>query len=104
MDGTRRAPLVRSLVVRSLVVALTVVAVSLTATPPADAAAVPAQPGAYVGYGFDACTAPSSAAMNAWLQSPYRAVGIYFGGNNRACTQPNLTAAWPAASRPPVGI
>src|SRR5262245_56389094 len=44
--------------------------------------------------GFDACSAPSSAAMNAWLASPYRAVGIYFGGVNRACTQPNLTPAW----------
>lgn len=32
--------------------------------------------------------------MQAWLASPYRAVGIYFGGSNRACTQPNLTAAW----------
>ncbi|MEV0153387.1 glycoside hydrolase domain-containing protein [Micromonospora sp. NPDC050686] len=52
------------------------------------------QPGTYTGVGFDACTAPSSAAMRAWLASPYRAVGIYFGGANRACAQPNLTAAW----------
>ncbi|GIF01750.1 hypothetical protein Ari01nite_92140 [Paractinoplanes rishiriensis] len=34
--------------------------------------------------------------MDAWLASPYRAVGIYFGGNNRGCTQPNLTPAWVA--------
>ena len=61
---------------------------------PAHAAAATVQPGAFTGYGFDACTAPSSAAMQAWLESPYRAVGIYFGGGNRACTQPNLTAAW----------
>jgi hypothetical protein len=50
----------------------------------------------FTGKGFDACTAPSSAAMNAWLSSPYRAVGIYIGGGRRACAQPNLTAAWVA--------
>jgi hypothetical protein len=32
--------------------------------------------------------------MDAWLGSPYRAVGIYFGGSNRACAQPELTAGW----------
>lgn len=53
------------------------------------------QPGTFTGYAFDACTAPSSAAMRAWKKSsPYRAVGIYIGGNNRGCTQQNLTAAW----------
>ncbi|MBY8873529.1 DUF1906 domain-containing protein [Micromonospora sp. PLK6-60] len=66
---------------------------SLTATAVAVGTAGP-QPGTYTGPGFDACTAPSSAAMRAWLASPYRAVGIYFGGANRACAQPNLTAAW----------
>jgi hypothetical protein len=35
--------------------------------------------------------------MNAWLASPYRAVGVYIGGSERACAdQPNLTAAWVA--------
>jgi len=34
--------------------------------------------------------------MDAWLASPYRAVGIYFGGANRACAQPELTASWVA--------
>src|SRR5690606_2353982 len=48
----------------------------------------------FKGLGFDTCTAPSVSAMRAWLASPYRAVNIYFGGNNRACTQPNLTAGW----------
>ena len=53
------------------------------------------QPGTFTGYAFDACTAPSSAAMKAWrTASPFRAVGIYFGGSNRGCTQTNLTAAW----------
>jgi hypothetical protein len=46
------------------------------------------------GNGFDACTAPSIDAMSAWLQSPYRFVGVYIGGPNRACSQPNLTANW----------
>jgi len=49
----------------------------------------------FTGLGFDACTAPSSASMNAWLSSsPYRAIGVYIGGNNRGCSQPNLTASW----------
>ncbi len=47
-----------------------------------------------LGNGFDACTAPSTATMSAWLQSPYRNVGVYIGGSNRACSQPNLNADW----------
>ena len=47
-----------------------------------------------VGVGFDTCTAPSSDVMQAWLASPYRAIGIYIGGADRACSQPNLTSAW----------
>ena len=53
-------------------------------------------PGTFAGKGFDACTAPSSATMDAWLASPYRAIGIYVGGINRACAQPQLTADWVA--------
>jgi hypothetical protein len=60
-------------------------------------AAVPPQPGTFVGRGFDTCTAPSQAAMNAWrASSPYRAVGIYISGASRSCAQPNLTATWVA--------
>jgi Rv2525c-like, glycoside hydrolase-like domain len=51
-------------------------------------------PATYNGSGFDACSAPSSTAMQAWQASPYRAVGVYIGGISRACAQPNLTAAW----------
>src|SRR6185436_16305433 len=51
-------------------------------------------PEEFTGLGFDACAAPSSRAMAAWESSPYRAVGVYIGGLNRACSQPNLTAAW----------
>jgi hypothetical protein len=33
--------------------------------------------------------------MAAWrAASPYRAIGIYIGGNNRGCTQGNLTPDW----------
>lgn len=64
---------------------------------PALSAAVARAATTFTGKGFDACTAPSSTAMNAWLSaSPYRAVGIYIGGAYRACAQPNLTAAWVA--------
>ncbi len=52
---------------------------------------------AYTGVGFDACSAPSSTAMADWSASPYRAIGIYLGGANIACAQPNLTAAWTSA-------
>lgn len=47
------------------------------------------------GLGFDACAAPSTSFLRAWWRhSPYRAVGIYIGGSDRACAQPNLTPAW----------
>ena len=66
----------------------------------ADVAAtqeLPASADDYVGLGFDACAAPSSAVMQAWLQSsPYRAIGIYIGGADRSCYQQNLTSAWVA--------
>ncbi|MGH2980627.1 MAG: DUF1906 domain-containing protein, partial [Solirubrobacterales bacterium] len=50
----------------------------------------------YTGLGFDACSAPSATTLSAWSASPYRAVGIYIGGVNRACSQPNLTGTWVA--------
>jgi hypothetical protein len=34
--------------------------------------------------------------MAAWLYSPYRAIGVYIGGLNRGCSQPNLTSIWVA--------
>ncbi len=65
------------------------------AAPAAAAADVPATATSYTGEGFDACAAPSAGYMSAWLSaSPYRAVGIYIGGADRACAQPNLTAGW----------
>ncbi|TDC46557.1 DUF1906 domain-containing protein [Jiangella ureilytica] len=80
------------------------VGASLVATALATpAGGYPATPGNYpsgssatmaTGRGFDTCTAPSLAALQAWRASSYRTVNIYFGGVNRGCTQPNLTAAW----------
>jgi hypothetical protein len=51
----------------------------------------------FTGLGFDACSTPSARSMSAWKTSPYRAVGVYIGGVNRACSQPNLTSEWVAA-------
>ncbi|HYP55052.1 MAG TPA: glycoside hydrolase domain-containing protein, partial [Solirubrobacterales bacterium] len=66
--------------------------------PLANASAATSSSGAiFTGLGFDACTAPSAQAMSAWKRSPYRSVGVYIGGLNRACSQPNLTANWVAS-------
>jgi hypothetical protein len=51
----------------------------------------------FTGLGFDACSTPSTRSMAAWAESPYRAIGVYIGGENRACSQPNLTSSWTAA-------
>ena len=48
----------------------------------------------FTGLGFDACSAPSARTMAAWASSPYRGIGVYIGGANSACLQPNLTSAW----------
>jgi hypothetical protein len=66
----------------------------ITAAGSASGAARLTSPSYYTGYGFDTCGAPSLEAMDAWLESPYRAVGIYLGGSNRACPDGNLTPAW----------
>lgn len=48
----------------------------------------------HTGNTFDACTAPSTTTMQAWLASSYRGVGIYIGGRNRGCPQPQLSISW----------
>jgi len=87
-----------STAVRALVLAVTALAVlgSGTASASPDHRERKAgAPGSLTGYGFDACSAPSQEAMDAWWEaSPYAAVGIYIGGSNRLCTQPELDAAW----------
>ncbi len=68
---------------------------SLGPAPRARAASVPHQTGAvFTGLGFDACHAPSSSQMSAWLSSPYRAIGVYIGGENAACLGGNLSTSW----------
>jgi hypothetical protein len=55
----------------------------------------PPPPGTFQGYGFDACAAPTATTMSAWLSTTsYRAIGIYIGGETRACSQNNLTPSW----------
>jgi hypothetical protein len=57
----------------------------------------------YNGWTFDTCAAPTTGDMATWVgQSPYRAVGIYVGGNSAACkpgsgSNPNLTSGWVSA-------
>jgi hypothetical protein len=64
----------------------------------AAAASLSAKIANYKGLGFDACAAPSAAYMSAWRRSsPYRAVGVYIGGSDEACAQPNLTRRWLAS-------
>lgn len=52
------------------------------------------QTAVYTGSGFDTCSAPGTATMQAWLASPYRSIGIYVGGANRACPDGNLSQSW----------
>ncbi|MFD3659914.1 DUF1906 domain-containing protein [Streptomyces sp. NPDC058659] len=81
-------------------------AAPVSATPAAGvpAAAAPAAGASlsaprFAGKAFDTCEAPSLAVMKAWLTSPYRAVGIYFGGRGRGCpTQKELNPAWVASA------
>ncbi len=72
-----------------------VVVIAAAALPALLASAAPSRSTAlYAGPGFDTCSAPSTATMQSWLSSPYRAVGIYIGGVNRACPDGNLSAPW----------
>jgi hypothetical protein len=80
-------PQVRGLGVLAAVLVLLVV-------PTGSAATTRASVGVFNGFAFDACAAPSSATISAWSASPYRALGVYIGGGNRACRQPNLTSSW----------
>jgi hypothetical protein len=51
-------------------------------------------PGTLNDNAFDTCTAQSQSTMDAWRESPFRAVGIYSSGVNRACGQDLLTPEW----------
>jgi hypothetical protein len=61
----------------------------------ATAVAVATTPKIFSGKGFDTCAAPSTKSMAAWRKSsPYRAIGIYIGGAQRACGDGNLSRSW----------
>ncbi|GAB3451688.1 DUF1906 domain-containing protein [Actinophytocola sediminis] len=60
----------------------------------ATAAAPIVAPGTLNDNAFDTCTAQSQSTMDAWRASPFRAVGIYTSGVNRACGQNLLTPEW----------
>ncbi len=99
MSNARRATASMAALVGALLVGVVL---------PDVARADPATPGTYPaassatrvqGRFFDTCTAPSLSALAAWRgTSPYIGVNIYFGGRNRGCAQPNLTAAWVRSS------
>jgi peptidoglycan hydrolase-like protein with peptidoglycan-binding domain len=82
----------------SQLVGLTVAGLGLSLFGPMSSAASAAdrgQPGSLTGYGFDTCSAPAQEVMDAWRESsPYSAVGVYIGGSNRLCDQPELDAGW----------
>lgn len=62
--------------------------------PARAAAAAIVAPGTLNDNAFDTCTAQSQSTMDAWRASPFRAVGIYTSGVNRACGQDRLTPEW----------
>jgi glycoside hydrolase-like protein len=54
----------------------------------------PDQPTAdYIGKGFDACQTPTTTTLAGFTGGEYRAVGMYIGGANLGCSQPNVTPA-----------
>jgi hypothetical protein len=48
----------------------------------------------YTGLAFDTCSAPTGTQLAAWKHSRYRGMGVYIGGANASCAQPNLTSGW----------
>lgn len=95
MSGTRRA--VAALTGCLLTLMTGVVLADVARADPATPVAYPAASSAtrVAGRFFDTCTAPSLATLAAWRgTSPYTGVNVYFGGRNRGCAQPHLTAGW----------
>jgi glycoside hydrolase-like protein/SH3 domain-containing protein len=96
--------MVRLRFVAGFVVGAVLSAAAVVAAPEAGAGAttitrypIRAAATSYTGSAVDACTAPPLSTMRAWLASPYRGLGVYVGGENRSCAQPNLTAEWVSA-------
>lgn len=77
------------------VAVLAALAVALVALP--SQAADRVTPGSFTGFAFDTCATPDRATMDTWLDtSPFWGVGVYIGGAERSCPQPNLDAGWVA--------
>jgi hypothetical protein len=77
------------------VAALLVAAVAAACLPPK-----PQVPQGSLPQGFDACRAPTVTHMDTWWRSsPFTSVGVYIGGANRACAQPNLTPTWVSTTK-----
>lgn len=88
-DRTRRALATLALLVTGLAVAAPAQASSRAQS------GGKGEPGSLTGYAFDTCSAPAQEVMDAWrLESPYAGVGIYLGGTNLLCEQPELDADW----------
>jgi hypothetical protein len=87
---TRRQRRCRALLAVAAVVGATV-SLQVSSLPSASAR------GSYqlLGEGLDSCAAPSLSQMAAfWNNSPWYYWGIYIGGDERGCSQPNLTSSW----------
>ncbi len=87
-----RSPRIAARLVTALVLAAAgAVLVPSAAVAPASAAGTVK----LTGYGADTCTAPSESQMRAfWSNTPYSYWGVYIGGSDRGCSQPNLTRTW----------
>ncbi|MFD7917867.1 glycoside hydrolase domain-containing protein [Streptomyces sp. NPDC059740] len=54
-----------------------------------------AKPRIFEGRALDTCLTPPLTTLDAWRDSPYRGIGVYFGGRGRACPdQPRLDRDW----------
>src|SRR5262245_65731771 len=54
-------------------------------TTPSVPSVTTARAGVFTGYGFEACNAPATEAISAWLASTYRAGRIYIVGPTHQC-------------------
>jgi hypothetical protein len=86
----------RRLVTAALVAATGLAGLVLATSSGSATADTRALPGAFTGYAFDACQAPSQEAMDVWRErSPYWGIGIYTSGVNRYCDEQRyLSWAW----------
>src|SRR5947209_16949413 len=94
--GSRSVARVRARRIGGAAACALVLGLALTGS--GTAASGAAKAGVFTGYAFDACNAPKIESLAAWLESPYRALGIYIGGVNRACANTQLSPDWTATA------